>query len=263
MGRARSPDRDKAFQLWQDSGGKKLLKDIAGELKLTDSKIRKWKTVDKWDEKIKERSNSNKGALPLEKGNAPIKKGAPPGNQNAKGHGAPPNNKNGLGNNGGPPKGNANAMTHGLFAKFLPPETLEIAKELVEVSPIDILWGNICIKYAAILRAQKVMYVENHEDLTKVLKRQKSGDSSWEEEYELQFAWDKQATFLKAQSTAMTALTNMLKQYEELCRSEMATEEQRLRVEKLRAEVETLRKGGDDSDGVSIIDDIGDDGDDE
>ena len=79
----------------------------------------------------------------------------------------------------------------------------------------------------------------------------------------MQFAWDKQATFLKAQSTAMTALTNMLKQYEELCRSEMATEEQRLRVEKLRAEVETLRKGGDDSDGVSIIDDIGDDGDDE
>ncbi|SEJ35628.1 Uncharacterized protein YjcR [Propionispira arboris] len=115
MGRARSPDRDKAFQLWQDSGGKKLLKDIAGELNLTDSKIRKWKTVDKWDEKIKERSNSNKGALPLEKGNAPIKKGAPPGNKNAKGHGAPPGNKNALGNSGGAPPKNTNAVATGEY----------------------------------------------------------------------------------------------------------------------------------------------------
>ena len=115
MGRARSPDRDKAFQLWQDSGGKKLLKDIAGELKLTDSKIRKWKTVDKWDEKIKERSNSNKGALPLEKRNAPIKKGAPPGNKNAKGHGAPPGNKNALGNSGGAPSRNTNAVATGEY----------------------------------------------------------------------------------------------------------------------------------------------------
>lgn len=227
-------------------------KDIAEKYEVSINTVNSWKKRHGWC-----REGAPKNSAPKSKIGAPI------GNQNAKGHGAPPNNKNGLGNKGGPPPHNANAMTHGLFAKFLPPETLEIAKELAEVSPIDILWGNICIKYAAILRAQKVMYVENHEDLTKVLKRQKSGDSSWEEEYELQFAWDKQATFLKAQSTAMTALTNMLKQYEELCRSEMATEEQRLRVDKLRAEVETLRKDGDDNDGVNIIDDIGDDGDDE
>jgi uncharacterized protein YjcR len=154
-----------------------------------------------------------------------------------------------------PPPGNHNAVTHGLFAKYLPPETLQIAKELTEASPIDILWGNICIKYAAILRAQKIMYVDDKDDLTKVLKRQKIGDKSWEEEFELQFAWDKQATFLKAQSTAMTALTNMLKQYEELCRSEMATEEQRLRVDKLKAEVEVL-KGENDCESVNLIDDL-------
>ena len=99
------------------------------------------------------------------------------------------------------------------------------------------------------------MYVDDKDDLTKVLKRQKIGDKSWEEEFELQFAWDKQATFLKAQSTAMTALTNMLKQYEELCRSEMATEEQRLRVDKLKAEVEVL-KGENDCESVNLIDDL-------
>jgi uncharacterized protein YjcR len=115
MGRARSPDRDKAFQLWQDSGGKKLLKDIAGELNLTDSKIRKWKTVDKWDEKIKERSHSNKGALQLGKGSAPLKQGAQPGNQNAKGHGARPGNKNAIGNQGGAPPRNTNAVATGEY----------------------------------------------------------------------------------------------------------------------------------------------------
>lgn len=43
MARQRSPDRDKAFEIWQASGGKKKLKDIAAELGLSDTQIRKWK----------------------------------------------------------------------------------------------------------------------------------------------------------------------------------------------------------------------------
>lgn len=218
-------------------------KEIAEKYGVSLNTVKSWKTRYGWQKVC----TQNKKGVHTKKGAPPP---APKGNQYAKG------------NRGGhAPPGNHNAVTHGLFAKYLPAETLEIAEELTEVSPVDILWGNICIKYAAILRAQKIMYVEDKEDLTKVLKRQKQGDTSWEEEFELQFAWDKQATFLKAQSAAMKALTNMLKQYEELCRSEMITEEQRLRVDKLKAEVESLQKGGSDSDGVTIIDDIGDDGD--
>ena len=219
-------------------------KEIAEKYGVSINTVSSWKKRHKWC-----------------KNGAP-KKRAPQQNGAHKAPPAPKGNQYAKGNRGGhAPPGNRNAMTHGLFAKYLPPETLEIAEELTEVSPVDILWGNICIKYAAILRAQKIMYVEDKEDLTKVLKRQKQGDTSWEEEFELQFAWDKQATFLKAQSAAMKALTNMLKQYEELCRSEMTTEEQRLRVDKLKAEVESLQKGGSDGDGVTIIDDIGGGGD--
>ncbi|MRB24848.1 hypothetical protein GH839_29120, partial [Bacillus thuringiensis] len=43
MARQRSPDRDKAFELWKDSGGEMKLKDIATELGISDSQIRKWK----------------------------------------------------------------------------------------------------------------------------------------------------------------------------------------------------------------------------
>lgn len=48
MPRARSPKRDEAYQLWLDSEGKKKLKDIAAELGVSESQIRKWKNQDKW-----------------------------------------------------------------------------------------------------------------------------------------------------------------------------------------------------------------------
>lgn len=106
MARARSPDRDKAYELWRDSRGTKKLKDIAAELGLPDSRIRKWKTEDKWDAKLK-------GTLPNKKRSAP-KRGAPIGNRNSVGHGAPRGNKNALGNpGGGAPPGNKNAVTTG------------------------------------------------------------------------------------------------------------------------------------------------------
>ena len=59
MPRPRSPNRDKALQLWLDSGRKRQLKDIAAELQVSEEQIRKWKNQDKWD----------KVTLPNAKGN--------------------------------------------------------------------------------------------------------------------------------------------------------------------------------------------------
>lgn len=117
MARARSPDRDKAFQLWRDSGGTMLLKDIAAALNVPDSRIRKWKTEGKWNEQIKERSDSGKGALLYSNRSAPKSSGAPLGNKNAIGHGAPKGNKNAVGNHGGPggPPGNKKAVVTGEY----------------------------------------------------------------------------------------------------------------------------------------------------
>ena len=103
------------------------------------------------------------------------------------------------------------------------------------------LWGSILLKFAAILRTQKIMYVKNKKDTTKELKKESWGKTG-SEEYEIQFAWDKQATFLQAQSKAMRELTNMIIQYENLINKnwDYITEEQRLRVEKLKVEVTKL-----------------------
>lgn len=53
MPRQRSPGRDKAKELYINSKGKKPLKNIAIELDVLDTQIRKWKSQDKWDEEMK------------------------------------------------------------------------------------------------------------------------------------------------------------------------------------------------------------------
>lgn len=145
MPRSRDPRRDRTFRLWVESGGSKKLKDIAEELGITSSTIRKWKANDKWEEKIK--------------GSALLRRGAPIGNKNAKGNKggrASFGNKNAVGNKGGAdPLRNQNAVTHGFFSKYLPEETLSIMEGIQERSPVDMIWDQIQIQYAAIIRCSK------------------------------------------------------------------------------------------------------------
>ncbi|MCK1996808.1 terminase small subunit [Psychrobacillus psychrodurans] len=67
MARARSPERDKAFELYKQSKGERLLKDIAAELEVSDTQIRKWKNLDKWEDQLKGNVPNSKGNVPNEK----------------------------------------------------------------------------------------------------------------------------------------------------------------------------------------------------
>lgn len=60
MARERSPNRDKAYELWKQSGGKMLLKDIAAQLGVSDTQVRKWKNQDNWEEPQKVTLPKNK-----------------------------------------------------------------------------------------------------------------------------------------------------------------------------------------------------------
>lgn len=82
--------------------------------------------------------------------------------------------------------------------------------------PLDVLWDQIQIAYAAIIRAQQIMYVRDRDDLTTTQIQEKNGDSVTEERWEVQQAWDKQASFLKAQARAQSELRSMIRQYKEL-----------------------------------------------
>ena len=217
MPRPRSPNRDKALQLWLDSGRKRQLKDIAAELQVSEEQIRKWKNQDKWD----------KVTLPNAKGNVTNHKGAPAGNQNAVGHGAPKQNKN--------------AEKYGFFSKYLPEETVSIIQEM-PTDPLDILWDQVQIAYAAIIRAQSIMYVRDQKDVTITKIGHKDGETVTEERWEVQQAWDKQGNFLQAQARAHKTLEGLIKQYDELLHKnwELASEEQKARIAQLRAQTDKL-----------------------
>lgn len=67
MPRERSPSREKAKEIYLQAKGKIVLKDIASELGVLDTQIRKWKNLDKWDDELK-------GTLPIKKRNVPKQK---------------------------------------------------------------------------------------------------------------------------------------------------------------------------------------------
>lgn len=153
-------------------------------------------------------------------------------------------------NLGGAPIKNANAVKHGLFSKYLPAETLELVGNIEMMSPLDILWENICLKYAAIIRSQQIMYVKNANDYTKRITLE--GESL---AFQYTEAYEKQASFLIAQSRAMGTLMSLIKQYDELCRSSLATDERRLRIEKLKTEIAKTRES-DNPAKVEIVDNV-------
>lgn len=222
MTRSRSPKRDKAYQLWLASDGKKKLKDIAAELEVSETQVRKWKNQDKWNGNV---TNQMKGNVTKRK------PGAPKGNKNAVGHGAP--------------KGNQNATKHGLFSRYLPEDTREIFFSLDSEDPLDLLWDQIKLAYTAIMRAQQIMHVRDQEDKTIEKVEEKNGNVIGER-WEVQQAWDRQASFLQAQAKAQRELTSMIRQYEELLHKnwKLATKEQKARIEQLKARTEQI-KGAD------------------
>lgn len=210
MARAPDPRIKEAKAMYLE--GMKLV-DIASKLKLPEGTVRRWKSTHKWEsersDKKSERSNKRK-------------RGAQPGNHNS---------------SGGPP-GNKKAEKFGFFSKYLPAETFSIIQQM-PTDPLDILWDQVQIAYAAIIRAQSIMYVKDKDDKTIERVGVKRGNISGEE-WEVQQAWDKQANFLQAQARAQSELRTLIKQYDALLhnRWDLATEEQKARIAALKAKVE-------------------------
>lgn len=226
----RKPDEriTQAKEMYHD--GMKLV-EIASQLNLPEGTVRRWKSTHKWDS---ERSDKIKANVRIKK----RKRGGQPGNHNATG-----------------PPGNKHAEKHGFFSKWLPEETKEILDEISGNDPIDLLWDNIQLQYAAIIRAQKLMHVKDQEDMTKEVSMNGSETTA----YDIQYSWDKQANFMTAQSRAMKTLEGMICKYDDLMHKnwDNVTEEQKERIALLKAQRSKLEQRDDeDDDGVEIINDV-------
>ena len=227
MARAPDPRIEKAKDMYLK--GVKLV-EIASQLNLPEGTVRRWKCTHKWDSERSDKKSER----------SERKKGGQPGNKNATG-----------------PPGNKHAEKFGFFSKHLPEETLSIIQEMPE-DPLDVLWDQIQIAYAAIIRAQKIMYVRDQEDVTTTKIADSSGNIC-SEKWEVQQAWDKQANFLSAQARAQKTLEGMINRYEDLLHKnwDLATDEQKARILQIKANTERMKSSGNDDgeDGVVIVND--------
>lgn len=217
MPKPRSPNREKAFEIYNEHKGNIENRRIAEMLQISEKTIGGWKCKDAWDSKMN-------GVLQTPIRSTPKEKGGQPGNTNATG-----------------PPGNKNAEKYGFFSKYLPEETVSIIQEM-PTDPLDILWDQVQIAYAAIIRAQSIMYVRDRDDKTIEKVGHKDGETVTEERWEVQQAWDKQGNFLQAQARAQKTLEGLIKQYDELLHKnwELVSEEQKARIAQLRAQTDKL-----------------------
>lgn len=214
MPKAQSENRKKAKEIFDEHDGQISNREIAGILGCSEKTVSGWKCKDKW-------LGNNRSTPKKSDWSTPKKRGGQPGNQNAKG-------KN---------LGNQNAMKHGLYSKYVPPELIEIIAEMPK-DPLDVVWQGIELQYARVIHSQNIMHVLDKEDKTEEITFK--GDSLG---FEIQQAWDKEANNMKAQSRAMGTLMSMIKDYDALLHRnwDTASEIQRARLAQIQAQTDKLK----------------------
>lgn len=229
MARTRSPNREKAFNIYKEKQGNIKIRELANILDEKQANIRNWKSIDKWDEKL---------------GFEKKKGGCPPENFNAVKHGGYISEER---------------FTKGNLGKILPKTMVNLITELQDESPLDKLWRNILMQEARIINMQRITHVKNKNDTTKELKKVVEGKNS-STEYEILFAHDKENSTVTAMSKAMETLSRMIERYEKMINQnwDLITEEQRLKIEKLKHEVNILQMDKSEDTELNIIVDYGD-----
>lgn len=123
MGRPRNPERDLSLKRYLESDGKISTAELAKLAAVPESRIRKWKSEDKWEEALKKK---------------PRKRGGQKGNKNAAGK-TPAKN------------GNKNAVTHGAFAQAgyedISPEKAEEIQSMKTAEALPEMMGELQALY--------------------------------------------------------------------------------------------------------------------
>lgn len=203
--RPRSPNRDKAFAIWQESGGNLLLKDIAAQLDVSESQVRKWKNQDEWEQ-------VGKVTLPNTNSNVTKHKGGQPGNQNA------------VGNDGGAPLGNINAIKHGayqtIYAAYLPEDEKAIYEGLPGETDLEAEIRLLRLKITRLLNRQEDFFYD-----------------MWGNKHDKEVSEeDREAGIL----ACIKQLEKIVRTQDQIQKGALAVEEQKARIAKLKAETKRI-----------------------
>lgn len=135
-------------------------------------------------------------------------------------------------------KRNRAAMIHGLRSKFLYDEQVEIMEALQEFDVIDQLWLQIELSFAAIIRAQKIMWVEDPFDHLKEISGETEAEGFSKTDYKVIYAHERYESYIKAQTRAFAEHRNLVKQFMDLTTED---DERRLKLEQMQLNIDRTK----------------------
>lgn len=135
-------------------------------------------------------------------------------------------------------KRNRAAVTHGLFANYIQPEQQEIIDSMQTLTIADQVWMQIEIKFSAIIRMQKIMWVKNEYDHLTELSGQSESVDGDSESYKVIYAHERYESYIKAQTRAMAEYRNLVKSYLELTDE---FDERRMKLEGMQASIDKTK----------------------
>ena len=211
-------------------------KEIAEKYDVSINTVKSWKTRHKWSKDAVEKGvhTKQKSVHTKKEIESTKAKGNRSGNPN-------PTSKF--------PKRNSLQTKHGLFSKFLHEEQIEIIKVMEGLNLADQIWLQIELKFSAIIRMQKIMWVEDSEDHLKELSGESSNEFGGSQTYKISFAYERFESYIKAQTRAMAEYRNLVKQFCEMAHDEderrLKLEHMQLNIDKTKVEISKLDKSDD------------------
>ncbi len=141
-------------------------------------------------------------------------------------------------------KRNRAAMIHGLRSKFLFDEQVEIMEALQDFDVVDQLWLQIELSFAAIIRAQKIMWVEDPFDHLKEISGEMDAEGMSKTDYKVIYAHERYESYIKAQTRAFAEHRNLVKQFMDLTTEDderrLKLKQMQLNIDKTKAEIDKL-----------------------
>lgn len=219
---------------------KKTYKELEEQFNVKSSTIRSRKNREKWERNATENATQQKKSVATKKGASVANNKKRTTSNKRKKRSGNPNPKNQF------TKRNNAAVTHGLFAKYINDEQREIIDEMQSLTLADQLYTQIEIKFSAIIRLQKIMWVstdDDHLDMTSSISDTLEGES---ESYKVIYAHERYESYIRAQSRAMAEYRNLVKQFLEMAHDEderkLKLEHMQTSIDKNNAEIDKLNK---------------------
>ncbi|MFJ5566123.1 phage terminase small subunit [Lysinibacillus xylanilyticus] len=233
MARQRDPRRDEALKIFKQHNGDVTNRAIAEQLDVPEKTISAWKSRDKWNVVLQtnECSTTNETAKEIDVVEV-INDKPPKKDGRVKKRSGNPNPQNQF------TKRNRAAMIHGLRSKFLFDEQVEIMEALQDFDVVDQLWLQIELSFSAIIRAQKIMWVEDPFDHLKEISGEMDAEGMSKTDYKVIYAHERYESYIKAQTRAFAEHRNLVKQFLDLTTED---DERRLKLEQMKVSIEKTK----------------------